>query len=426
MSEAPRTEIEVEDDVVFGPAADREITPFAELSRLVVVGIETAADNRLFWKSQIAPNGPFGPKWHPIGPTSYNILSGGMTLGGQIAIVAQTSHDPSVHLLIADETSDPPFRNWRKPVDLGLPEGVTEFVQVAITTGPSGRMQIFGVDGKSGAVWWIYQNPDRVVEKTEEVIPPGDKKPITVHVMVPVPPLKPWSDWLKLDGKDVSRISLGKNADGRVVLFGTGTNPKKREVFRNTQTSLKTLKVDQWSGWIRMDNEASGFAVSNPVAVLDTNGAVNLFMIGNYGEPVQIWQDPPGTDTWTAWSRPGMIGTAQANLAVGFDGGGHISLVATDADNLVSANQQSDVPRQQWNGWQGIGMAPGTGMLAINYNADGRLSLFLGGDPKDALTCVSQIAVDSTSWEAGWTPLSSESISRYTVVRDPNPPGEQP
>ena len=51
---------------------------------------------------------------------------------------------------------------------------------------------------------------------------------------------------------------------------------------------------------------------------------------------------------------------------------------------------------------------------ALDYNSDGRLSLFshwlLPPGPSGGLWCVSQMAFDSTEWELAWTQLANGDI----------------
>ena len=422
MTDAQTIEINTDDDV-FSPEPDTvTLTPFAELSRLMAIGLNVSDGNKLVWKAQTAPNMAWGPNWTPINNNAYGILGGGSTNDGRVAVVAQTEDCRAVHFITEDENNTGKDERWNPPVDLGMPDGLAGFVQLEMTRDAGGRVEIFGVDDSGGNVWWIYQNPPRIVEKTEQITPPGQTEPITVYVQVAEPPLKPWSKWMPLPGEHVSRITVANNADGRVILFATGQDPQARAVYRNEQRQPMTLQPDQWTGWKRMDDAASGTAGSQPVAVLDTQGAVNLFMIGNYAEVVQTYQASAGSEIWAPWSRPGMIGTSQVNAVAGIDGDGHISLLALDENLHLSANQQIDAERQQWNGWQRIAVAPDFGALELDYNADGRLTLFRGGGRSDSITILSQVRLDSTSWDAGWTTLAESGISRYAVVRDLTPP----
>ena len=60
--------------------------------------------------------------------------------------------------------------------------------------------------------------------------------------------------------------------------------------------------------------------------------------------------------------------------------------------------------------------------MTLDYNADGRLTLFLReASGPQRLLCKSQVAYNSSSWEASWTVLSVSALARYGIVRDLTP-----
>jgi hypothetical protein len=422
MTEAPRTEIELEEGA-FLPGAEPGKTPFAELSRLMVVGLDVNQGNRALWTAQTKPNGPWSGDWATINETAYIVLGTGSTTDGRVAFVAQTKDAPlAVHYV--DEAPPGPdgAERWNAATDLGMPDGLAGFLQLAMTRDADGRIEVFGVDDSGGNVWWIYQNPPKIVDTTEQIIPPGAKEPITVHVKVAEPPDQPWSAWIPLPGQHVSRISVTNNADGRVMVIGMGQDPSDRAVYVTQQKTGTALAADGWTDWSRIDNAASGGAGSEPTAVLDRQGAVNIFMIGNLAEVVQIRQEPPGGETWTEWVRPGMTGGVLFNVTSAIDGDGHISLMAVGEQAQLFYNQQINSLTQQWLGWQQVGKVEDFGSVAMDYNADGRLTYFQGMSKTNGLKIVSQFVTDSSSWSAGWTMLADNGIFTYGVVRDLTPP----
>lgn len=421
MSDAARTEIDLEDESVLS-GEDDSFTPFAELSRLMVVGINVDEGNKLVWAAQAAPNGPWSTSWTPVNDGAYNLLGTGSTTDGRVAMVVQTNDSKSVQYIDEKEDNTGQTENWNDPVDLGMPDGLAGFIQLAMTRDAGGRIEIFGVDDSGGNVWWIYQNPPKIVDKTEEITPPGADEPITVHVQVPEPPDEPWSAWTPLEGEHIARITVTNNADGRVMLIGMGQNPEERAVYVNSQTVASTLQADQWSGWKRIDDAHSGSAGSQPTAVLDKQGAVNIFMIGDLAEVVQVRQQPPGSDSWSSWARPGMTGGVLFNVTAAFDGDGDVSLMAVGEHSQLYYNQQRDSLTQQWFGWQQIGKVNGFGTIMMDYNADGRLTYFQGLSRTNGLDYVSQFVTDATSWDAGFSPLAESGIFTYGVVRDLTPP----
>lgn len=428
MSERAVTEVEASQDSIVRSGAEPAITPFAELSRLMLVGIDSNQNNNLLWTAQTAPNGPWDRIYAPVNTEySYILLGTGSTVDGRVAVAAQTRAAPQVvHYIDEAEEGPDGEERWNAPVDLGMPDGVGGFVDLVMGRDADGRVEIFGVDGNSGTVWWIYQNPDQIVDTTEEVTPPGSTTPITVHVQVAEPPAQPWSGWTSLPGTGIARLRVANDASGRILLVGTGKDPSATSVNVISQMVATALNPSDWSGWSRIDNADSGTAQSVPTAVLDNDGAVNIFMVGSLTQVVQIRQKPPGGPGgpgWSAWSRPGMVGQTLVNVTSAFAGNGEIVLVALDENLGVHANYQVDVDKlQQWSGWQQIGVAPGFGLPAMDYNADGSLTYFQGQNSIDGVQFISQTAPDSTSWSAGWTMLADNGIFTYGIVRDLTPP----
>lgn len=423
MSDAVRSE----HDLVEGaslPSGEPSLTPFAEFSRLMLVGIDSGQNNHILWTAQTAPNGPWDRVYAPVNSDySYIVLGTGSTTDGRVAMAALTNASPAtVHYI--DEAPQGPGgeERWNAPVDLGLPAGVSGLVQLAMQRDANGRIEIFGVDDNSGNVWWIYQNPPKIVDTTEEVIPPGSTTPITVHVQVPAPPDTPWSGWTQLPGEGIARLTVANDVNNRLTIIATSRDPQATGVFVNAQTRDAALSASDWTGWTRIDDAASGTAGSVPTAVLDPEGFLNIFMVGINSQIVQTRQTEPAATTWSPWHQVSMIGAAVVNVTSAFDGSGDIVIVALD-DNLgLHANYQTNVAKQTWSGWQQIGIAPGFGLVAMDYNADGSLSYFQGENRIDGVKYISQVAPDSTHWSAGWTMLADNGIFTYGIVRDLTPP----
>jgi YD repeat-containing protein len=88
-------------------------------------------------------------------------------------------------------------------------------------------------------------------------------------------------------------------------------------------------------------------------------------------------------------------------------------------------NLQWSAKAQQWSGWNLLQeTAPPLATLALDYNADGRLTLFEHRVPTSGLRCVSQMVRDSTEWELNWAQLAGDNpgLQDCVVVRDLTPP----
>ena len=163
MSDAVRTEIELEEGA-FLPSGEPVLTPFAEISRLMLLGIDANQGNKILWTAQTRPNGPWNTIYEPVNDNAYIVLGTGLTMDGRVAIAAVTNASPAtVHYNDEAPQAAGGAQRWNAPVDLGLPEGLEGLVQIAMQRDADGRIEIFGVDGVTGSVWWKYQNPDKIV-----------------------------------------------------------------------------------------------------------------------------------------------------------------------------------------------------------------------------------------------------------------------
>lgn len=398
-------------DTVDPDEVDQEALPgFFELSRLMVVALvaKSGGGFALKTRSQTEPNGPWAADWSPVGDGTYaNLLAAGQTIDGRIAILVQTESNPTVDLIVEAHPEPSGTRTWDPPVNLGMPPAAGSLSSLAMGIDAGGRLEVFVVT-PAGEVWWKYRNPDRVVEKTITY----EGRQITVWEKEP--PAEPWSDWLPLAGQVIAQLTVANNADDRIILFGTD---EKGNVYRNEQAKPQSLKPDDWSGWVAMtDHRITD--LRGPVAIMDRNDALNLFAVGNWGHTVHCKQNPPASATWGAWSRPGIIGTPVLALAAGIDGDGLIALAGLDKNLGIYANTQVSAEFAQWRGWECIAHAEQDGNLALNYNADGRLTLFLRMATQGGLMCLSQIALNSTEWDAGWTVLAESGVGSFVMVRN--------
>ena len=406
------------------PGAPPGGIPFFERSRLMVVAVQ--ANGQLVCKGQTKPNGPWEANWTPIDTVhSFGPMTAGITGDGRVAVVAQTASVSGVFFI--DEQQNALNVGWNPPVDLGRPPGVAAFYTFAMAYDADGRLEVFGLDNSTlspggGRIWWKYQNPNRIVQKTIQVTPPGTKTPITVTVNETEPPATPWSDWYQLPG-GLSNLIAKRNADGRLTLFGINL---QGHVYRNDQKNVPALQPSDWTGFVQIDTAIG--PCSAMTATLDNFGALNLFVI-NQGsnQLLHCWQSPPTSATWTAWTTPGYIVPGVQALASGIDGDGHIVLAATDKNLVHYTSHQWSASTQQWSGWIPFSSTSHPPRLALDYNADGRLSLFShwllsNAPPYGGLWVVSQMKVDSTEWEFGWTELAKGDIVQYVVVRDLTPP----
>ncbi|QKD00981.1 hypothetical protein [Mesorhizobium loti] len=391
---------------------------FFELSRLMVVGIDSAA-GRLIQKAQDAPNGSWPAAWSAIAPGAWIIMTAGLTKDGRVAVVAQPSGTINLSFITEDPNQVGPVDKWNAPVGIGAPPGATSYQKLTMANDADGRIEVFLTDNQ-GRIWWIYQNPDQIVQVKKTITPPGTTTPIVVTVDELVPPIKPWSDWQQLTGQLVAVTAI-RQADGRIGLFGINSG---LHLYRCQQANPQALKVADWTGWVQIDTtQTGGFTEMAPV--VGPLGATNLFALTQNGQVLHTRQQPAGTDTWTQWATTGYSRVPKYTLAAGIQGDGDIVLVSSDQQRVHEFNAQWDANTQNWSGWRDFGVSLYATRLTLNYNADGRLALFsmmIMPDNTFGLWTINQMAIDSSEWEYAWTSLTDGNLKQIVVVRDLTPP----
>ncbi|TIN67247.1 MAG: hypothetical protein E5Y30_28560, partial [Mesorhizobium sp.] len=288
-------------------------TSFFELSRLMVVGIDSAK-GQLIQKAQLSPNGPWPSAWSFIAPGAWVIMTAGLTKDGRVAVVAQPSGTTNLSFITEDANQIGPVEKWTAPISIGTPPGATSYQKLSMARDADGRIEVFVTDNQ-GRIWWIYQNPDQIVQVQKTITPPGTTTPIVVTVDVLTPPAKPWSDWIQIPGGLVT-VSAIRQGDGRIALFGINSN---LHLYRCQQAKAQALKAADWTGWVQIDTtQTGGFIEMAPV--IGPLGATNLFALTQNGQVLHTRQMPAGSDTWTQWATPGYSRAPNQALAAGIQG----------------------------------------------------------------------------------------------------------
>lgn len=393
-------------------------TPFFELSRLMVVAINAPA-GQLVQKAQASPNGPWAAAWSPIAPGAYVIMTVGLTKDGRVAVVAQPSGTTNLSFITEDANQVGPVDKWNPPVNIGAPPGASSYQKLSMARDVDGRVEIFLTDNQ-GRIWWIYQNPDQIVQVQKTITPPGTTTPIVVTVDELRPPAQPWSAWQQIPGGLVAITAL-RQADGRIALFGINSG---LHLYRCQQSKAQALIPADWTQWVQIDTPATG-GFSEMAPVVGPLGATNLFAMTQAGQVLHTKQLPAGSDTWTAWATPGYSRVPRYTLCAGIQGDGDIMLVASDQQHVHAFNAQYDAATQNWSGWRDFNASGANTRLSLDYNADGRLALFsmmITNNGTNSLWTINQMLMDSSEWEWAWTLLADGGIKQAQAVRDLTPP----
>jgi hypothetical protein len=85
----------------------------------------------------------------------------------------------------------------------------------------------------------------------------------------------------------VSGIAAINDADGRMEIFGTGTDGAPWHNWQLTPGGA-------WNGWVSMTGKVSGIA-----AVRNADGRLEIFGLGTDGATWHNWEQSPGS--WSGW-----------------------------------------------------------------------------------------------------------------------------
>jgi len=322
----------------------QEVAPFFENSRLMAIAIN-ATNQNLIWRAQSKPNGPWVTDWAWINKNiQYDAMVAGMSREGRVIVLGHARPTPAVHFYIQSFTDD----TWEGPVNLALPPGVAGFSQLTTARSLDGRINVFGLV-KDGNVWWIYQNPE-----------------------VPKPPT-PWSAWQPLAARRLSVMTAANSGDGTIVLAGSAFDNATVHTYYTRQKTPDAKTPADWIPWIDMTQ--GHFDGGSPAFRLGSS-ILNLFVIGG-SDVMQTRQLPANSNTFNPWAYPAMVGKTVVQIATGVDGDGHIVIAAQDDTGNIHVNYARDLITQQWSGWQQIGHRFYGGPMTLDYNADGRLTLFM-------------------------------------------------
>ncbi|WP_432288566.1 hypothetical protein SLT36_29335 (plasmid) [Aminobacter sp. BA135] len=332
---------------------------FFELSRLMVVAIDGGSN--LVQKAQNGPNGPWAKAWTPVAPGTYAIMATGLTRDGRVAVVAQPSGGPQLVFITEDANQVGPIEKWNPPVNIGAVPGATGYQSMSMARDADGLIEIFVVTA-NGQIWWIRENPPKLVEKTVTVTPPGTDKPITVTVQEQAPPDKPWSDWQQIPAAW---------SPYRPSARATGASSCSASIRVSTSivaSNLSRARRPSPSGRLGDDEHVDDRHVCRHGAGDGPGGGLNFFGLTSNGQVVHTRQQPAGSDTWTPWATPGFSRTPIYTLASGIQGDNDIVLVGSDRSFVHQFNAQNSARTQNWTGWRDFSNSDGNVEFKLDYN----------------------------------------------------------
>jgi hypothetical protein len=186
------------------------------------------------------------------------------------------------------------------------------------------------------------------------------------------------------------------NADGRLDVFVLGGG---NIVYHSYQTS----PGGGWSGWVSL----GGSIAAPPNVAINADGRLQLFAQGTNSAAWTAYQQIPGGN-WSSWVSMGGAIIGSPSAAQNADG--RLEIFALGGANTVFHNWQAS-PGGAWSGWNSLGGSIASAPT-VGVNDDGRLEVFAVG------TDGGEWHVWQTSPDGGWSgwgsffgaPLESPSV----------------
>jgi uncharacterized protein (TIGR03437 family) len=212
------------------------------------------------------------------------------------------------------------------------------------------------------------------------------------------------AQWADLGGIVVGKITVAKNADGRLMAFARWQDASAHINVQSTAGGA------QWSGWATL----GGQIVTDPVTGINKDGRLDVFGIGPDNGIWHATQSSPGSATFSAWSSLG--GQAQGDPFVIANADGRLEVFINTTNGSMWHVWQTS-PGGAWSkGDEIVGevMRPPSAGL----NSDGRVVVFVGdSDGKD--WWIIQNATGADSWSPWWCLLGG-TVTAPLVGRNAN------
>ncbi len=203
-----------------------------------------------------------------------------------------------------------------------------------------------------------------------------------------------WSDWASLGGSDLTKLAVTNNQDGRIEVFARGANNELHHIWQ-------TAPNNGWGSWGNLGGSVEELTVGR-----NQDGRIEVFTRGTDGKLNHIWQTAPNNG-WSGWST--LDGNVK-ELAVVNNADGRLEVFAIGRDNALWHIWQT-APNNGWSGWASLGGSDLKHISAI-ANKDGRIEVFARGEG-DALRHIWQTAPNN-GW-SGWGNLGGRILSCHAA-----------
>ena len=153
-----------------------------------------------------------------------------------------------------------------------------------------------------------------------------------------------WSSYQTLGGGFRGNIEVGANTNGRLEVFVIGIDDK---LYHKWQTSAGS---NTWTAWQSLGGGIK--ADTSPAVARNSDGRLEVFVVGATNQLYHKWQTSAGSNTWTAWQSLGGGIKADTSPAVARNSDGRLEVFVVSATNqLYHKWQTSSGSSSSWSGW---------------------------------------------------------------------------
>jgi hypothetical protein len=263
-----------------------------------------------------------------------------------------------------------------------------------------------------GTVWWSqlgYLHVSQVVAATNTDGKPSAFLLYGGNVAQYLPPSVAGGAWsgsstFSVGGPaPMKQIAVGHNADGRLEVFGLGTDGV---LYHRWQQGF----ANAWGGW----QSLGGLALQQVVVDNEADGRLAAFVLGGDGLVYVTEQGGPNAGWGGFWANVG--GGPFKTIATGHDGNGALEVLGID----TSSNALWDCAEGGANGafgsWASLG-GWNLQQLVVGQNQDGRIEAFVRGG--DGVLYHQWRVPGSGAW-SGWSTIGGSQLQDIAVASEAN------
>jgi len=140
-----------------------------------------------------------------------------------------------------------------------------------------------------------------------------------------------WSGFRSLGGNIISDPAVTSNSDGRLEVFVIQSDHALYHIFQ-----LAASSSNSWSGYAYLGGSILGN--TNPAAALNSQGQLQVFVVGTNKSIMYKFQITPGSSSWTQYA--GLGGFVISNPVVAKNADSRLELFVIEGDHALYHNSQ--------------------------------------------------------------------------------------